>query len=198
LAYSVGATTVEIASVIIARGFYRSIDANSVFMKGKRFYSLAAITWGLIAELQKETEGEVMRSMGKRRFELGAIKRILQSETFKGTIQCVPDLYPSNDDTRQNIYETAINVEEMNQDTFFNSGPPIPNLEKYFFDEVLNVTCKTKFDSFFLFTNSSYVPENEEISKEVLTETDQYTLFSASNITHISVISFYFIIVVHL
>jgi hypothetical protein len=148
LAYSIGATTVEIASVIIARGFYRSIDANSVFMKGKRFYSLAAVTWGLIAELQKETEGELMRSMGKRRFELGAVKRILQSETFKGTIQCVPDLYPSNDDSRQNIFETAISVEEMNQDTFFNSGPSIPNLEKYFFDEVLNVTCKTKFVSF--------------------------------------------------
>jgi hypothetical protein len=40
-----------------------------------------------------------------------------------------------------------------------------------------------------ILTFQSYVPENEELSKEVLTETDQYTLFSASNITHISVIS---------
>ena len=132
-----------------------------------------------------------MRSMGPMRFDLGAIKRMLQKETFEGKLQTVLDEYPANNDVKKNIFETSIHVEELNQGTYFNSGmcvflffsflifskgPPIPSLEKYFFDEVLNVTGKT-----------SYLPEVDEIVKDVITENDSLVLFCASNVSHISV-----------
>eukprot|EP01080_Neovahlkampfia_damariscottae_P001426 gene1426-12045_t len=173
IAHSFGATSVELGSFIVARGYYRPVDCNSVFTNGKRVYCLGAVTWGLIAELQKETE--TMRSMGPRRFDIGAVKRILQKETFEGVLQYVNEKYPMSDDVKKNIYETPIQIEEVSQGSYFNSGPPIPALEKYFFDEVLNVTGKT-----------SYLPEVEDIPKDVTTETDSMVLFCASNVTHIS------------
>ncbi|ESO02544.1 hypothetical protein HELRODRAFT_106711 [Helobdella robusta] len=59
----------------------------------KTLYSILSVAWGIVADV--DIESEMYRYLGKARFTVGAIKRIVNLRKYKGTLSFLPC---SNDD----------------------------------------------------------------------------------------------------
>lgn len=176
LAQEVGAKDVETAAFIIARGFYKSLDIASIIQHNSRHYCSVGTTWGLIAQINHDTENEFMRSLGYLRYDLSALKGIIQHTTYEGDIYYLEESNVNISDERTNIYENKI--EKMNFDTdnnFKTVGPPLLLCEKYFYPQLMKLLGKEKKDK--------PVEKNNEIHKIH----KELVLFCASNIQRLTV-----------
>ncbi|XP_017149195.1 sphingosine kinase 2 [Drosophila miranda] len=66
-------------------------------------YSFLSVGWGLIADI--DIESERLRSIGAQRFTLWAIKRLISLRSYKGKVFYLP--YPKEEEEQQEQQETA-------------------------------------------------------------------------------------------
>lgn len=88
LAFSAGFTNPETAAFQIARGKPRPFDVSSVFQSGYRMISFLMLSWGIVADV--DFESERFRWMGKTRFTVSAVQRIIDLRHYKGRLLYYP------------------------------------------------------------------------------------------------------------
>ncbi|KAJ3674924.1 hypothetical protein LUZ60_005540 [Juncus effusus] len=76
------------ATFAIIRGHKRSLDVASVVQGSKKFFSVLLLTWGLVADI--DIESEKYRWMGSVRFDFYSVLRILDLRKYNGKIEFVP------------------------------------------------------------------------------------------------------------
>ncbi|XP_068668783.1 sphingosine kinase 1-like isoform X1 [Aristolochia californica] len=76
------------AVMTVIRGHRRSLDVATVLQQGKRFFSVLMLSWGLIADI--DIESERYRWMGSSRLDFYCIVRILWLRKYQGHIFFVP------------------------------------------------------------------------------------------------------------
>ncbi|XP_072952369.1 sphingosine kinase 1-like [Typha angustifolia] len=80
--------TVSNAVFAIIRGNKRSLDVASVVQGKTKFFSVLLLTWGLVADI--DIESEKYRWMGSTRFDIYSLLRIMNLRRYNGRIQFVP------------------------------------------------------------------------------------------------------------
>ncbi|KAL8467923.1 hypothetical protein ACS0TY_031245 [Phlomoides rotata] len=76
------------ATLEIIRGHKRSLDVATISQGETRFFSLLMLAWGLVADI--DIESEKYRWMGSARLEFYALQRILRLRRYNGSIMFVP------------------------------------------------------------------------------------------------------------
>ncbi|XP_071796923.1 sphingosine kinase 1-like [Asterias amurensis] len=76
------------AAFLICKGGVQPIDVVTIVTPIRRIYSFLAITWGIIADI--DIESERFRWMGKPRFTVGVVIRILNMRRYRGSISFLP------------------------------------------------------------------------------------------------------------
>jgi sphingosine kinase len=140
LASELGISTPEIGAFTIARGFYKSIDVATMIQKGQRMWSLISTTWGIVADIDQDTETDFMRKFGPLRYDLSAFKKILDHKSYNGVLEFVEEHDAKSDPGRWNIYESA--VEKIPFEGKLPDGPPCKILEEYFYNELMGLLNK--------------------------------------------------------
>ncbi|KAF3320967.1 sphingosine kinase 1-like isoform X1 [Carex littledalei] len=72
----------------IIKGKKRALDVASVIQGETKFFSVLMLTWGLIADV--DIESEKYRWMGSARFEFYSLLRIMNLRKYTGDVQFVP------------------------------------------------------------------------------------------------------------
>nr|CAD1841188.1 unnamed protein product [Ananas comosus var. bracteatus] len=89
LLHSVGDLySVPNAVFAIIQGHKRSLDVASVVQGGTKFFSVLMLTWGLIADI--DIESEKYRWMGSARLDFYSLLRIMNLRKYSGLVQFVP------------------------------------------------------------------------------------------------------------
>lgn len=141
LAKEVGATSPQEGAFIIARGFYKPLDVVSMLQKGTKYYCAMAASFGIISDVDYETETEFMRKLGSFRYDFSALKKILTYKSYKATIDFVEDTDPKSDLDSWNIYEHPV-PRYTGPDSKIVTGPPCSLLEKYFYNDFMELSLK--------------------------------------------------------
>ncbi|KAJ9563095.1 hypothetical protein OSB04_008255 [Centaurea solstitialis] len=86
---SVGEPCTPAHAILAAiRGHKRSLDVATIWQGETRFFSVLMLAWGLIADI--DIESEKYRWMGSARINFYALKRILRLREYNGSISFVP------------------------------------------------------------------------------------------------------------
>ncbi|KAM0872386.1 hypothetical protein ACQ4PT_038775 [Festuca glaucescens] len=72
----------------IIRGHKQALDVCAIVQGEKRIFSVLSVTWGLVADI--DIESEKYRWMGSARFDFYALVRIMNLRRYYGTIHFVP------------------------------------------------------------------------------------------------------------
>ncbi|CAO2194899.1 unnamed protein product [Urochloa humidicola] len=72
----------------IIRGHKQSLDVCTILQGEKKFFSVLLMTWGLVADI--DIESEKYRWMGSARIDFYAVVRIMNLRKYCGSIQFVP------------------------------------------------------------------------------------------------------------
>ncbi|XP_022095454.1 sphingosine kinase 2-like isoform X2 [Acanthaster planci] len=88
----VGEQTVKLpalhAAFVVCKGGHRPMDLVSINTKSHHIHSFLALTWGIIADI--DIESERLRWMGKPRFTIGTIIRVLNLRRYRGILSFLP------------------------------------------------------------------------------------------------------------
>ncbi|KAK4794116.1 hypothetical protein SAY86_012110 [Trapa natans] len=76
------------ATLAIIRGHKRPLDVATISQEDKKFFSVLMLAWGLIADI--DIESEKYRWMGIARLDFYALQRILHLRRYEGRISFVP------------------------------------------------------------------------------------------------------------
>ncbi|WOL18089.1 hypothetical protein Cni_G26882 [Canna indica] len=76
------------ATFSIIRGHKRSLDVATVMQDEKKFFSVLSLTWGLVADI--DIESERFRWMGSARMDLYALFRIFNLRNYNGHVHFIP------------------------------------------------------------------------------------------------------------
>ncbi|XP_028801065.1 sphingosine kinase 1 isoform X2 [Neltuma alba] len=76
------------AALTIIRGHKRSLDVVTIKQGENRFFSVLMIAWGLVADI--DIESEIYRWMGSARFDFYALSRIFHLRQYNGRISFMP------------------------------------------------------------------------------------------------------------
>ncbi|KAL0353149.1 UNVERIFIED_CONTAM: Sphingosine kinase [Sesamum angustifolium] len=76
------------ATLAIIRGHKRSLDVATISQGDTRFFSLLMLAWGLVADI--DIESEIYRWMGSARLDFYALQRIFGLRSYNGSICFVP------------------------------------------------------------------------------------------------------------
>jgi len=76
------------AVLAIIKGYKQSLDVCTILQGEKKFFSVLLMTWGLVADI--DIESEKYRWMGSARFDFYAVVRIMSLRKYCGSIQFVP------------------------------------------------------------------------------------------------------------
>jgi len=76
------------AVLAIIKGYKQSLDVCTILQGEKKFFSVLLMTWGLVADI--DIESEKYRWMGSARFDFYAVVRIMNLRKYCGSIQFVP------------------------------------------------------------------------------------------------------------
>ncbi|KAL2244832.1 UNVERIFIED_CONTAM: Sphingosine kinase 1 [Sesamum indicum] len=76
------------ATLAIIRGHKRSLDVATISQGDTRFFSLLMLAWGLVADI--DIESEIYRWMGSARLDFYALQRIFGLRNYNGSICFVP------------------------------------------------------------------------------------------------------------
>ncbi|KAA8519864.1 hypothetical protein F0562_014046 [Nyssa sinensis] len=76
------------AKSLLDSGHKRSLDVATIFQGGTRFFSLLMLAWGLVADI--DIESEKYRWMGSARIDFYALQRIFHLRKYNGYISFVP------------------------------------------------------------------------------------------------------------
>ncbi|KAG0500706.1 hypothetical protein HPP92_000778 [Vanilla planifolia] len=80
--------SIQNASFAVIRGHKRSLDVTSVLQGEKRFFSILMLTWGLLADV--DIESERYRWMGRARLDFYCFLRIMNLRKYYGNVKFVP------------------------------------------------------------------------------------------------------------
>ncbi|KAG0496231.1 hypothetical protein HPP92_000922 [Vanilla planifolia] len=80
--------SIENASFAVIRGHKRSLDVTCVLQGEKRFFSILMLTWGLLADV--DIESERYRWMGRARLDFYCFLRIMNLRKYYGNVKFVP------------------------------------------------------------------------------------------------------------
>ncbi|CAL4961046.1 unnamed protein product [Urochloa decumbens] len=80
--------SVSNAVFAIIRGHKQSLDVCTILQGEKKFFSVLLMTWGLVADI--DIESERYRWMGSARIDFYAVVRIMNLRKYCGSIQFVP------------------------------------------------------------------------------------------------------------
>ncbi|XP_071689649.1 sphingosine kinase 2-like isoform X2 [Rutidosis leptorrhynchoides] len=80
--------TAAYAMLAAIRGHKRSLDVATIWQGETRFFSVLMLAWGLIADI--DIESEKYRWMGSSRMDFYALQRILRLRKYNGCISFVP------------------------------------------------------------------------------------------------------------
>ncbi|XP_038981684.1 sphingosine kinase 1 isoform X2 [Phoenix dactylifera] len=80
--------SVSNATFAVIRGYKRSLDVITVLQGETKFFSILMLTWGLVADI--DIESEKYRWMGSARFDFYSLLRIMNLRRYHGHIQFVP------------------------------------------------------------------------------------------------------------
>uniref|UniRef100_A0A7N0V086 sphingosine kinase n=1 Tax=Kalanchoe fedtschenkoi TaxID=63787 RepID=A0A7N0V086_KALFE len=76
------------ASLSIIRGHKRKLDVATIMQKGSKFFSVLMLAWGLVADI--DIESEKYRWMGSLRIDFYALQRIFHLRQYNGHVSFVP------------------------------------------------------------------------------------------------------------
>nr|XP_017221217.1 PREDICTED: sphingosine kinase 2-like isoform X4 [Daucus carota subsp. sativus] len=76
------------AVLAIIRGHRRSLDVATILQGDTRFYSVLMLAWGLVADI--DIESEKFRWMGSARMDFYALLRIIHLRTYNGQLYFLP------------------------------------------------------------------------------------------------------------
>ncbi|KAJ0017834.1 hypothetical protein Pint_10726 [Pistacia integerrima] len=76
------------ATLAIIRGHKHSLDVATILQGETRFYSVLMLAWGLVADI--DIESEKYRWMGSARIDFYALQRILRLRQYNGRVSFVP------------------------------------------------------------------------------------------------------------
>ncbi|OWM91304.1 hypothetical protein CDL15_Pgr000248 [Punica granatum] len=76
------------ATLAIIRGHKRLLDVATISQEDKKFFSVLMLAWGLIADI--DIESEKYRWMGSARIDFYAIQRVLHLRRYDGQVSFVP------------------------------------------------------------------------------------------------------------
>ncbi|XP_042373310.1 sphingosine kinase 2-like [Zingiber officinale] len=80
--------SVSNATFAVIRGCRRSLDVVTVAQGKTKFFSVLMLTWGLVADI--DIESEKFRWMGSARLDFYSLLRILKLRMYQGHVQFVP------------------------------------------------------------------------------------------------------------
>uniref|UniRef100_A0A5B6ZHW6 sphingosine kinase n=1 Tax=Davidia involucrata TaxID=16924 RepID=A0A5B6ZHW6_DAVIN len=80
--------TASNAILAVIRGHKRSLDVATIFQGETRFFSVLMLAWGLVADI--DIESEKYRWMGSARIDFYALQRIFRLRKYNGHISFVP------------------------------------------------------------------------------------------------------------
>nr|XP_029116777.1 sphingosine kinase 1 isoform X3 [Elaeis guineensis] len=76
------------ATFAVIRGYKRSLDITTVLQGEMKFFSILMLTWGLVADI--DIESEKYRWMGSARFDFYSLLRVMNLRRYHGHVQFVP------------------------------------------------------------------------------------------------------------
>ena len=76
------------AAFIIAKGRQQSLDLATVTQNGKEYYSCLSLAWGLVSEI--DIESEKLKFLGALRFDIYALILMSLLRTYKGRFSYLP------------------------------------------------------------------------------------------------------------
>ncbi|KAJ6815728.1 sphingosine kinase 1-like isoform X1 [Iris pallida] len=80
--------SVSHAAFSVIRGHKRSLDVTTVIQGEKRFFSVLMLTWGLVADI--DIESEKYRWLGSARLDFYSLLRLVKLRRYHGHVQFVP------------------------------------------------------------------------------------------------------------
>ncbi|XP_076943721.1 sphingosine kinase 1-like [Bidens hawaiensis] len=107
------------AMLAVIRGHKRSLDVATIWQGDARFFSVLMLAWGLIADI--DIESEQYRWMGSARMDFYGLQRILRLRKYNGCISFVPA--PGYEDVGE---PTSVVVEPLKTQ---HCGYPGPKLD---------------------------------------------------------------------
>ncbi|XP_024983739.1 sphingosine kinase 2-like isoform X1 [Cynara cardunculus var. scolymus] len=114
--------TAAYAMLAAIRGHKRSLDVATIWQGDTRFYSVLMLAWGLIADI--DIESEQYRWMGSARMDFYGLQRILRLRRYNGCISFVPA--PGFEDVGE---PSSLGVESMEPLKARQHGYEGPNVE---------------------------------------------------------------------
>nr|XP_010905575.1 sphingosine kinase 2 [Elaeis guineensis] len=76
------------ATFAVIRGHKRALDVTTILQGEKKFFSVLMLTWGLVADI--DIESEKYRWMGSARLDFYSLLRIMNLRRYNGHVQFVP------------------------------------------------------------------------------------------------------------
>uniref|UniRef100_A0A0E0LM81 DAGKc domain-containing protein n=1 Tax=Oryza punctata TaxID=4537 RepID=A0A0E0LM81_ORYPU len=127
-------TAIEIPLGIIPAGHKRPLDVTSVVQGKTRFFSVLMLTWGLVADI--DIESEKYRWMGSARLDFYSLLRVVSLRRYNGRVLFVPapgyegfgDLVEQISSCKSNGASTGVQEDksnDFNDETCAYTGPSI-------------------------------------------------------------------------
>ncbi|KAF0917158.1 hypothetical protein E2562_016954 [Oryza meyeriana var. granulata] len=96
----------------IIRGHRQSLDVCTILQGTKKFFSVLHMTWGLVADI--DIESEKYRWMGSARFDFYALVRIMNLRKYYGSIRFVPAPgYEAYEDAVKQVENCTVECQEQ-------------------------------------------------------------------------------------
>ncbi|EAZ40301.1 hypothetical protein OsJ_24746 [Oryza sativa Japonica Group] len=127
-------TAIKIPLGIIPAGHKRPLDVTSVVQGKTRFFSVLMLTWGLVADI--DIESEKYRWMGSARLDFYSLLRVVSLRRYNGRVLFVPapgyeglgDLVEQISSCKSNGASTGVQEDrsnDFNDETCAYAGPSI-------------------------------------------------------------------------
>ncbi|XP_062207080.1 sphingosine kinase 2-like isoform X2 [Phragmites australis] len=114
--------SVSNAVFAIIKGHTQSLDVCTILQGEKKFFSVLLMTWGLVADI--DIESEKYRWMGSARFDFYAVLRIMNLRKYCGSIQFVPAPgYEAYGEPVEQVDNCIVECQEQNGKCHLSSYP---------------------------------------------------------------------------
>lgn len=100
------------AAFMIAKGKQQSFDLASVTQNGQEYYSFLSLAWGLISDV--DIESEKLKFLGALRFDVYAVMLLSLLRTYKGRFSYLPHPDFEHTQKQENLSPTGWQVMEDN------------------------------------------------------------------------------------
>ncbi|XP_034943663.1 sphingosine kinase 1-like [Chelonus insularis] len=171
-----------VSALTVVKGRRTSMDLVRVETRSQILYSFLSVGWGLIADI--DIESERLRAIGAQRFTIWGIARLIGLRKYKGTVSYLPcDKVPNVENkTNGNYYERDI----RNDDIISHSKSFGDNLDRFCsvresksYQDVLDSVTSDLEDMYM--DESDLIEEKLSLETEVQSRTRLDSFYSATS-----------------